>query len=217
MPCASVPWRLSAAPRTWPSWRLSSSPSSAASRVELTAILRGIGALSAEDRPRVGALANELRQELEAALAARRERLEGIALEVRLAAERARPDPARTATPARLAAHPIMETMREIARIFGQFGFVVYDSPEVETDALNFQALNIPVDHPGPRPLGHVLRRRPGRGWRPPPAADAYLAGSDQGHARGRSHRSGPCCRAAAIATRRSTPAMASSSSRSRA
>ncbi|MEX2548140.1 MAG: phenylalanine--tRNA ligase subunit alpha, partial [Chloroflexota bacterium] len=44
--------------------------------------------------------------------------------------------------------HPLIETQREIARIFGQFGFVVYESPEVETDELNFQLLNIPVDHP---------------------------------------------------------------------
>ena len=41
-----------------------------------------------------------------------------------------------------------METQREIARIFGQFGFVVFESPEVETDELNFQLLNIPEDHP---------------------------------------------------------------------
>ena len=44
--------------------------------------------------------------------------------------------------------HPIRETEREIARIFGQFGFVVVESPEVETDELNFEALNIPADHP---------------------------------------------------------------------
>ena len=44
--------------------------------------------------------------------------------------------------------HPLIETQREIARIFGQFGFVTYESPEVETDELNFQALNIPADHP---------------------------------------------------------------------
>ena len=114
---------------------------------ELTAILRGIGALSADDRPRVGALANDLRLEIEAALAGRRERLEGIALEVRLAAEQL--DPTLPGRPLRRGSlHPIAETGREIARIFGQFGFVTYDSPEVETDALNFQALNIPADHP---------------------------------------------------------------------
>jgi phenylalanyl-tRNA synthetase alpha chain len=50
--------------------------------------------------------------------------------------------------PWRGALHPLRETEREIARIFGQFGFVVAESPEVETDELNFQALNIPEDHP---------------------------------------------------------------------
>ncbi len=44
--------------------------------------------------------------------------------------------------------HPLRETEREIARVFGQFGFVVVDSPEVESDELNFEALNIPADHP---------------------------------------------------------------------
>ncbi len=44
--------------------------------------------------------------------------------------------------------HPLVETEREIARFFGRYGFVVYESPQVETDELNFQALNIPEDHP---------------------------------------------------------------------
>ncbi|HEY8168123.1 MAG TPA: phenylalanine--tRNA ligase subunit alpha [Candidatus Limnocylindrales bacterium] len=114
---------------------------------QLTAVLRGIGALPAADRPTVGALANELRLELEAALAARRERLSGIALDVRLAAERL--DASLPGRPLRRGSlHPIAETAREIARVFGQFGFVVYEGPEVETDRLNFEALNIPADHP---------------------------------------------------------------------
>ena len=62
--------------------------------------------------------------------------------------------------------HPSIESMAEIARIFGQFGFVTYETPEVETDQFNFQDLNIPPDHPA-RDLwdtlyvdipGHVLR-----------------------------------------------------------
>ena len=113
----------------------------------LTAVLRGIGALPAEDRPRVGAIANEVREAVEEAIAERRARLAGIALEVRLAAERV--DVTLPGRPLRRGSlHPIVETTREIARIFGQFGFVVYESPEVETDSLNFQALNIPADHP---------------------------------------------------------------------
>jgi len=114
---------------------------------ELRNLLGGIGQLPAEDRPKVGALANPIREELEREIATRRERLNDIALDVRLARERTdvtlpgRPLP-------RGSLHPIMETQREIARIFGQFGFVVFESPEVETDELNFQLLNIPPDHP---------------------------------------------------------------------
>ena len=113
----------------------------------LTTILRGIGALPAEDRPVVGALANEVREAVEVALAARRSALEAADLEARLRSDRldvtlpGRPGP-------RGSLHPLLETNREIARIFGQFGFVVYEGPEVETDELNFQALNIPPDHP---------------------------------------------------------------------
>jgi phenylalanyl-tRNA synthetase alpha chain len=116
-------------------------------RGELRTLLGGIGALPAEDRPRVGALANPLREEIEAAIGARRARLADVALEVRLAGERSdvtlpgRPQP-------RGSLHPLIETQREIGRIFGHFGFIAYEGPEVETDYLNFQALNIPADHP---------------------------------------------------------------------
>jgi phenylalanyl-tRNA synthetase alpha chain len=116
-------------------------------RGELRTLLGTIGQLPAADRPQVGALANPIRQELEAEIAQRRERLNDIALEVRLARERTdvtlpgRPQP-------RGSLHPLLETEREIARIFGQFGFVTFESPEVETDELNFQLLNIPEDHP---------------------------------------------------------------------
>ncbi len=113
----------------------------------LKAILDGIGRLPAEDRPRVGAAGNLAKERVLAALQERRERVEAAALGERLESERldvtlpGRPLP-------RGSLHPLLETNREIARIFGQYGFVVYESPEVETDELNFQALNIPPDHP---------------------------------------------------------------------
>jgi phenylalanyl-tRNA synthetase alpha chain len=114
---------------------------------ELRALLAGIGALPAEDRPRVGALANPVREAVEAALVERRSGLEAAALEERLRAEGDDVTlPGRSRWRGSL--HPLPETEREIARIFGQFGFVVVESPEVESDALNFQALNIPADHP---------------------------------------------------------------------
>ena len=113
----------------------------------LTAVLRGIGALPADDRPRVGAIANVVRAALEDALAARGRELRGAALEARLAAEAV--DVTTPGRPIRRGAlHPIPETIGVIADIFGQFGFVTYEGPEVEDDVTNFQMLNIPPDHP---------------------------------------------------------------------
>jgi len=131
----------------------------------LTAVLRGIGGLPPEDRPRVGAVANDVRTAIEAALAERGTELRRAELEERLRAETidvttpGRPIPRGTF-------HPIPATIEQIAAIFGQFGFVVYEGPEVEDDRTNFQMLNIPPDHPA-RDLwdtlyvdldGHLLR-----------------------------------------------------------
>jgi phenylalanyl-tRNA synthetase alpha chain len=114
---------------------------------ELRTLLGGIGQMPAEDRPRVGGLANPLREELEAAIAERRQRLEEIAFDVRLARERT--DVTLPGRPlARGSLHPLLETQREIGRIFGHHGFTTFEGPEVETDELNFQLLNIPPDHP---------------------------------------------------------------------
>jgi phenylalanyl-tRNA synthetase alpha chain len=131
----------------------------------LTAVLRGIGALPAEDRPRVGAVANVVRGAIEAALADRGTDLRWTELEARLRSEAV--DVTTPGRPIRRGAlHPVIETIREIADIFGQFGFVTYEGPEVEDDVTNFQLLNIPPDHPA-RDLwdtlyvdieGHLLR-----------------------------------------------------------
>ena len=113
----------------------------------LTAVSRGIGALPAEDRPKVGAVANPVRQAIEAAFAERTAVLSSGALVARLAAEAVDvTTPGRPVLRATL--HPSIEAMAEIAAIFGQFGFVVYESPEIEDDLTNFQLLNIPPDHP---------------------------------------------------------------------
>ena len=114
---------------------------------ELTALLRGIGGLPAERRPQAGQVANRAREELEAALAERRGALVGAGLEARFAAEAV--DVTLSGRPLRRGSlHPLLETNRRIAEVFGQFGFVVYDSPQFETDELNFQLLNIPPEHP---------------------------------------------------------------------
>jgi len=114
---------------------------------ELRKLLGGIGQLPGEDRPKVGALANPIREELDAAIDQRRVRLQEIALDVRMAREKSDVTLPGRELP-RGSLHPLIETQREIARIWAQFGFVTYESPEVETDELNFELLNIPRDHP---------------------------------------------------------------------
>ena len=131
----------------------------------LTTVLRGIGGLAPEERPRIGAIANEVRAAIEAAIRERGTVLRGSELEARLRAEAV--DVTTPGRPIRRGAlHPIVETAREIAHIFEQFGFVVYEGPEIEDDLTNFQMLNIPPDHPA-RDLwdtlyvdveGHLLR-----------------------------------------------------------
>lgn len=113
----------------------------------LTSVLRGIGALQPDDRPRVGGVANVVRSAIEAAVAERDVTLRGAALTERLIAETGDiTTPGRPIQRGTL--HPSIQGMREIAEIFGQFGFVSYESPEIEDDLTNFQMLNIPPDHP---------------------------------------------------------------------
>ena len=113
----------------------------------LTGVLRGIGALQPDDRPRVGGVANVVRSAIEAAVAERDVTLRGAALTERLIAETGDiTTPGRPIQRGTL--HPSIQGMREIAEIFGQFGFVSYESPEIEDDLTNFQMLNIPPDHP---------------------------------------------------------------------
>jgi phenylalanyl-tRNA synthetase alpha chain len=113
----------------------------------LTQILKSLGALSPEERPKVGAAANEAKRELEVLLDARLETTR--AAERRRQRESERPDltlPGRR--PARGVVHPLTRVQDEIVRIFAGLGFSVAEGPEIETDAYNFEALNIPRDHP---------------------------------------------------------------------
>jgi len=114
---------------------------------ELTGVLRGIGALPADDRPRVGAAANAVRTAIEAAIAERRASAGGEELASRLVREQL--DVTTPGRPLRRGSlHPSIQAMAEIATIFEQFGFVVHESQEIEDDLTNFQMLNIPPDHP---------------------------------------------------------------------
>jgi phenylalanyl-tRNA synthetase alpha chain len=113
----------------------------------LTSVLRGLGSLPAEERAQAGKAANELKQALEAALEERQAAIARAELEAALSAEALDVTlPGRKPGLGKL--HPISATLREIYAIFGAMGFQVYDTPEVETDELNFQLLNIPPGHP---------------------------------------------------------------------
>ncbi len=114
---------------------------------ELTAVLRGMGALSAEERPVVGQLANEVRESIENALAQKQTELRAKALEDKLRSEKLDVTMPATATPVGHI-HPLTRAQRELEDIFIGMGFSIAEGPEVELDYYNFQALNIPENHP---------------------------------------------------------------------
>ncbi|MDQ3813341.1 MAG: phenylalanine--tRNA ligase subunit alpha, partial [Armatimonadota bacterium] len=114
---------------------------------ELTALLRGMGQVPPEDRPRIGQLVNEARAQLEALLAAREQQLARTARDAALAAETIDVTlPAPELPFGR--PHPLMQTWDEIVRIFSNLGYSVVEGPEVETTYYNFDALNIGPNHP---------------------------------------------------------------------
>ena len=110
-------------------------------------VMKGLGAVPATDRPAVGAAANEWKRRLEEALEARRSQLEEKRLAAQLESERID-----VTLPSRLphagALHPITQTTRKIVQVFSRLGFDVTTGPELETEFLNFEAVNIPKDHP---------------------------------------------------------------------
>lgn len=113
----------------------------------LTGILRQMGGLSAEERPRIGQLANELRDYLENAFAEVQGKLESREQEHRFYQERI--DISLPGHPFRLGSkHPVSQTIDRIKEIFLGLGFSIAEGPEIESDYYNFQALNIPLDHP---------------------------------------------------------------------
>ena len=114
---------------------------------ELTAVLRGMGALTAEERPIIGQVANEVRAEIEASLKVKAEAQQNAELEKRLISEKIDVTmPAKVSAPGKL--HPLIQVQRTIEDIFIGMGFSIAEGPEVEYDYYNFQALNIPENHP---------------------------------------------------------------------
>ena len=111
---------------------------------ELTAVLKQMGRLSAEDRPVMGQLANEVRASLERAIETAAKKLESAALEARLKAEAVD-----VTIPGRQGRkHPMYLALDEIKDIFVGMGFTVLDGPEVELAELNFDRLNAEEGHP---------------------------------------------------------------------
>ncbi|MDB5589862.1 phenylalanine--tRNA ligase subunit alpha [Enterovirga sp.] len=112
-------------------------------------LLKTLGRMSADERRIQGPLINGLRDAVQAAIAERREALAGAALDARLASERldvtlpVRPGPEVSGR-----IHPISQVVDEITAIFADLCFRVAEGPDVETDELNFTALNFPVGHP---------------------------------------------------------------------
>ncbi|GAC1403372.1 MAG: phenylalanine--tRNA ligase subunit alpha [Candidatus Velthaea sp.] len=113
---------------------------------EVTAIRRGIGSLPPTERPEAGKVINAAVAELEAKLDAARGAAERALIEASLGDEI---DVTYPGPPARVGAiHPVRHIMRDVARYFSRHGFAIVLGPEIETDANNFDALNIPPDHP---------------------------------------------------------------------
>lgn len=135
----------------------------------LTGLLKGLGALAPEERPAAGAKINEAKSEVQAAIEARKTSMESAAMEQRLLQEKidvTLPSGGNSGG----SLHPVTRTLRRIEEIFVQAGFSVETGPEIEDDFHNFEALNIPADHParamhdtfyvdtGDGALSHVLR-----------------------------------------------------------
>lgn len=114
---------------------------------EISLLMRGLGAMSPEERQTAGPALNGLKDDLGAALASARTRLADAAMDARVAEEWADitlpPRPAAAGT-----IHPVSQAMDEIVAIFADLGFSVAEGPQVESDWYNFDALNIPAEHP---------------------------------------------------------------------
>ncbi len=114
---------------------------------DITQLMKSLGGLSAEERPKAGALINEARDKVQAAMNARRANLDNAALAAQLAAETVDVTlPGRGQESGGL--HPVTRTLERIEQFFTHIGYQVAEGPEVEDDYHNFEALNIPGHHP---------------------------------------------------------------------
>lgn len=113
----------------------------------LTAVLRGMGSLSPEERPIIGQKANEIRDYMDKTIATRTSELKEKELESKLASETI--DVTMPGTRRRIGSlHPLNQVIDEMTNVFLGMGYEIADGPEVEYDYYNFEALNIPAGHP---------------------------------------------------------------------
>lgn len=142
----------------------------------LTTLLKQLGSVPLAERPALGQLANEVRAEVQAAIDHRLTELQRGALEERLASESIDMSaPGRPMPVGHL--HPVQTLMRDLREIFHAFGFEVFEGPEIETEAYNFELLNIPPDHPARDLWDTLFVAEPGsvEAGLPRPAADGTI------------------------------------------
>lgn len=113
----------------------------------LTGLLRGLGSLTPEERPKIGQIVNEIRTELEQTIGRKTEQLKQQQLAQKLASEKIDVTlPGRRVNMGHK--HPLTLTLNRIKETFMRMGFDVAEGPEIEQDYFNFEALNLPKDHP---------------------------------------------------------------------
>ncbi|MEX1666319.1 phenylalanine--tRNA ligase subunit alpha [Zhongshania arctica] len=113
----------------------------------ITALLKGLGALSAEERPAAGAEINRVKTILSDQISEFKQRLDQAAVDARLEAEKIDVTLSGRGQHAG-GLHPVTRTIERISAFFGSIGFEVVEGPEIEDDYHNFEALNIPAHHP---------------------------------------------------------------------
>ena len=113
----------------------------------LTAVLRSMKDLSAEERPKMGALANKVRNEIEELEGQKKEEIKARMLNARIESEKIDITlPSRQMRKGHI--HPLNKALREIVKSFTRMGYSVEEGPEIESDYYNFSCLNLPKDHP---------------------------------------------------------------------
>ena len=134
---------------------------------EIALKMRELGGMSPEERQTVGAALNRLKDEVDAALRAKKEALADAALDARLKTEWL--DVTLPARPRRQGTiHPVSQVMEEVTAIFADMGFAVAEGPQVESDWYNFDALNIAPEHPARQEHDTFFMARDAADPRPP-------------------------------------------------